>query len=302
MAGWTTAKPIWAIAGVILVLLLLAGGRYPGTVQNWMYVAFRESARIALHWQTRGYLESEGEHFKVKYLPSDAGIADIVLEAAERIYQPVNQTLGFTPREKIPIIIYPSEKDLAHSFGWPADEGALGAYWMGSIRVLSPKAWIENEDLIRERFWEAGPMAHEYTHYVIDHLTRGNHPRWFTEGMAQWKDYQLTGFMFSFGDDALTQTKPYSLKQLDREFDDQPNQLMAYWQALAAVEFLDQQYSIDKIKELINRLGEGYNLEVAFRTTFGISFAEFETEYQVWLQEKLPCDSLAPAAAPGGLN
>ncbi|MDH7480110.1 MAG: hypothetical protein QHH02_08870, partial [Syntrophomonadaceae bacterium] len=112
----------------------------------------------------------------------------------------------------------------------------------------------------------------------------------------------LTGFMFSFGGDTLTQSKPYPLKQLDRDFDDQPNQLMAYWQALTAVEFLDQQHSIDKIKELINRLGEGYNLEAAFRTTFGISFAEFETEYQVWLQEKLPGDPLVPAAASSGSN
>ncbi|MDH7479815.1 MAG: hypothetical protein QHH02_07385, partial [Syntrophomonadaceae bacterium] len=98
MAGWTTAKPVWAIAGVVLVLLLLLWGRCPGAARGWLYGAFRESARIALHWQTRGYLESEGEHFKVKYLPSDADIADIVLEAAERVYQPVNQTLGFTPR------------------------------------------------------------------------------------------------------------------------------------------------------------------------------------------------------------
>lgn len=301
MTGWTTVKPAWVIAGVVMALLFLVYSRYPGATRGVLYNAFRECARVSLSFQTRGYMENESEHFRVKYLPRDADIASIVLEAAEKVYEPVNSALGFTPQRKVPIVIYPSEEELATSFGWPVDEGALGAYWVGTIRVLSPKAWITDESRLGERFWEAGPMAHEYTHFVIDHLTHGNYPRWLTEGLAQWQDREVTGFMFSFSAEELGTLTPYSLKQLDRDFDDQPNQMLAYWQALAAVEFMDKQYSIDKIKELINRLGEGYNLGVAFESTFGISFNDFEAHYQVWLQENIPShDPLQQVAATGG--
>lgn len=301
MNGWATVKPSWVIAGVLIIIVLLVCCRYPRAVRGRFYAVFRDCARISLELQTRGYQQAEGKHFRVKYLPRDADIVDVVLEAAEKVYEPVNDALGFSPRGKVPIVVYPSGEELANCFGWPSDQGALGAYWVGTIRVLSPKAWIGDESRFSDRFWEAGPMAHEYTHFVVDYITRGNCPRWLTEGLAQWEDRELTGFVFDFYSEEMAAQKPYRLEQLDRDFDDQPCQMLAYWQSLAAIEFIDKQYSINKVKELINRLGEGYNQEVAFKTTFGITFDEFESSYQIWLQENIPSsDSLKQVAAARG--
>jgi hypothetical protein len=257
-------------------------------VRGWFYSACRECGRVNLEFRTRGLQEKDSEHFRVRCQQPDADVADMVLQAAERAYGPVNDALGFTPRDKVLIVVYPNAEELAKSFGWPADQSALGVYWMGTIRVLSPRAWITDESDFHERFWNSGPMAHEYTHYVVDHLACGNYPRWLTEGLAQREDRDLTGFVFALDRDDLAAQEPYKLRQLDSDFDDRDDQMLAYWQSLAAVEFMDEQYSIDRIKDLINRLGRGYNQEIAFRTTFGISFDEFEARYRFWLQKYIP--------------
>ncbi|NPV91931.1 MAG: hypothetical protein HPY50_14290 [Firmicutes bacterium] len=285
----------------MLILIFLGWGRFPGMLRGWFYTVCREYGRVNLETSTRGLQETESAHFRVRCQPSDSDVADMVLEAAERVYEPINDALGFRPQGKVLIVIYPTSLELGKSFGWPADQSALGVYWMGTIRVLSPKAWITDESDFDERFWAAGPIAHEYTHFVVDHLTRGNYPRWLTEGLAQREDRDLTGFVFNVDGENLAEQKPYRLDQLDSDFDDRPDQMLAYWQSLAAVEFMDEHYSIDRIKDLINLLGRGYNQEVAFRATFGISFDEFEAGYQFWLQKYIPTtDPLEQVAATEG--
>ena len=57
---------------------------------------------------------------------------------------------------------------------------------MGFIHLQSP---LGNKDYFKE-----GPMVHEYTHLVVDELTGGNYSRWFTEGVAQYVEQQVTGY------------------------------------------------------------------------------------------------------------
>lgn len=261
------------IINAVLAFSLVLGTislRYPNAPKNIAYKVLRDYVRVSMNWKTRNWSEMQGKYVLVKYRPEDAEVAKLVLETAEEAYAPVNAALEHEPPGIIPIILYPDASSLNKSFGWAADESAMGVYWAGVIRVLSPTSWIESPD-IEERFKSDGPMAHEYAHLVVDYVAHGNYPRWLTEGIAQRVERELTGFEM-----ALTgPMEIYPISDMDAKFDLLPNQSAAYRQSLAMVDYLVNQYGEDALKEILTQLGKGRTLNGAFKEIIGINVNQF---------------------------
>ncbi len=257
--------------------------RYPEMPRMLFYSFFREVAKAELNFTTRKWPTMEGKRFLVRYRPSDRNIAGLVLKTAEKYYPLVNQGVGYTPRGKILIVIYPNRETLNKSFGWDASESAMGVYWAGVIRVLSPNDWIRDATAGTQAlvFRKSGPVPHEYTHLVVDYLTRGNYPRWLTEGVAQYVERDLTGFIFDDPAGNLGQ-KLYPFKEMDHNFDRLTNQSLAYQQSLAAVDYLVQTYGDHSMRALLVSLGQGRTLDRAFIKTTGQGLAEFEKNFRLW--------------------
>ena len=70
------------------------------------------------------------------------------------------------------MVVYPDTASLAGSIGWNRNESAMGVYWAGSIRILSPGEWIKG-DALEKQFKQEGPMVHEFTHLMVDEITKG---------------------------------------------------------------------------------------------------------------------------------
>jgi len=260
------------IAGVFILAVLSL--RYPNLGNVSAYKVFREYARFTMNIKTRDWHQVEGTHFIVRYQDKDTEMAKMVLDTSEEAFCQVNKVMGYIPQGKIPVVLYPDALSLNRSFGWAADESAMGVYWAGVIRVLSPDCWI-NGGNTEEVFKSDGPMAHEYTHFVVDQIAAGNYPRWLTEGIAQQVERKVTGFQI-----ALTGPEEiYPLAKMDREFDLLPNQSAAYRQSLAMVDFLTTKFGDDGLREVLHRLGQGESLNQAFATVFGISIGEFEEQF-----------------------
>lgn len=261
------------INGLILSLLvlLMLTFRYPDLPKVIVYKAFREYARFSMTWKTRHWQELEGERFILRFQPGDTNVAKMVLDTAEEAYHPVNKTLNFYPKEKVPIILYPDNVALNKSFGWAADESAMGVYWAGVIRILSPNFWIK-EGNQEEIFRGEGPMSHEYAHYIVDYIAGGNYPRWLTEGIAQQVERKVSGFEMPL----TGETEIYCLDQMDREFDLLPNQSVAYRQSLSMVDFLVSEYGVDALGEILKKLGKGVTMDKAFGEVLSIDVQDFE--------------------------
>lgn len=265
-----------------LALLLFAAAlmvKNPVLPKILGYHFVREAVRKSMYLQTLEWNTLESDHFLVRYQDQDADVAGLVLATAEKYYGPVSGVLGYTPEEKVPIIIYPDRASLNKSFGWDAAENAMGVYWAGVIRILSPKAWAgQGEDLARE-FASQGPVAHEYAHLVVDYLTGGNYPRWLTEGVAQYVEREVTGFQFpavkvESGDEL------YDLAQLGKEFDSLPNQALAYHQSLSAVDYFVERFGFASLQALLLALGQGKDLNSAFLHTTGQDLNTFEIHWK----------------------
>lgn len=271
------------IAAVLTVLAIALLWKCPANVKFYAYGAARELLKTHAVIAARGMDRMASEHFFIKFKPEEREMAGLVLETAERFYRPVTEDFGFVPRRRIPIILYSSKEELNKSFGWEAKESAMGVYWAGAIRVLSPAAWIGETEpgRVREAFASAGPMAHELAHLMVDYLTGGNYPRWFTEGLAQYEEHKLTGF--EFDDPAGSLRQPlYSMNELTYNFDSLPNQSLAYRESLAAVRYIAYRYGEGALAGLLRELGAGKDFGRAVREVLHLDEGRFEAEWQEW--------------------
>ena len=278
-------KKMFKLFAALTMLLIAVFTRLPENMKGYGYSLYREAIKMSSLFNVRNLATLEGPHFEVKY-PADVDEAEarLVLNTAEKFYTPVSENYNFTPSKKIPVIIYSSKEKLNRFFGWPASESAMGVYWSGVICVLSPKSWVESDNpkKIEDVFINSGPMAHEYTHLVVDYLTRGNYPRWFTEGLAQYEEYKLTGFRFTESRGNLHQ-ELYSFDELTQNFDYLPNQSLAYRQSFAAVKFLADSYGEEAILDIMKVLSRGKSMNEALGNFTVNGMEGFEKELTQWI-------------------
>jgi hypothetical protein len=269
---------------VLILACLILTMSQPVTAKLIVYRASRELVRVQMFFSTFGWNRIQGEHFIVKYQPQDSDIAKMILDLAERNYKPVSERFGRFYSWKIPLIIYPSKESLGRSFGWENDESAMGVYWGGVIRVLSPREWIDSDNPkeAKKIFETEGPIVHEFTHLMVDYVTGGNYTRWFTEGIAQYEEELLTGYRPERR--KLTNSDElYKLSRMDGDFDNLADQNLAYLESYQAVKYLVDTYGENKLKEILTCLGKGYSMDDSFRKVLDISYDRLENDFVSWI-------------------
>ena len=245
-----------------------------------IYPLVRQAAQAKMEYETRNFTGLETQHFVVRYQDGDQDMAQMVIQAAEQSYEPVTTMLGYSPRAKTLLVMYPDRSELRKAFGWSGDESAMGVYWGGVIQVLSPRDWMKTA-VSADEFARSGPMTHEFTHLVFDHMTNGNYPRWFTEGLAQYAEYRINGYEWLTSTNSLSH-RLYSLAELDGQFDELPNQSLAYRESFAAVRYIAEVHGDGALRQIIDQLRAGRKLQQAVTAVLTMSYPEYEQAWQKW--------------------
>ncbi len=270
--------PMLLVAGLVLVTLNL---RNPGNARGVMYDIFRDVAKRNMLLFTSTWPTAESQHFVLRYRPEDGAVAPLVLETAEEVYEGVTGLLGYRPGRKVPVVMYPDRLSLGRSFGWAGDESAMGVYWAGVIRVLSPADWLRGTawSEMSAHFKAKGPMAHELAHLLVDYRARGNYPRWLTEGIAQYVEREVVGFEFPLPPE---RGEWYPLGQMDKTFDALPDQSLAYHQSLLMVDYLAELKGYPVLMDMLDLLGAGLSLEWTMVQLYGLDMTGFWNGFQTW--------------------
>lgn len=266
LKGFGSVKTASLILIVLLMTILV--------ISRYSNVLLKIAVGQELNLKTAHFSVTETEHFKIKYTEPDKAYIPMICNASEQAYQLVSRVFAQEPQGKTTIVVYPDSASLSASFGWDRDQKAMGVYWGGSIRILTPREWIGSADA-DELFAREGPMVHEFTHLMVDEITRGNYNRWWTEGVAQYVEKNITGFQFT---DPFVGGRPvyyYELDSLERKFDSL-NQQVAYWQALKIVEYIVDEYGEDSLFDILKALGQGLNMKQAIEHTLVIDYDTFE--------------------------
>lgn len=254
------------------------------------YRLAREAFRIEADFTTRGFAELEGEHFIVRYQSIDSDIAPMVLKAAEDSFASLVRTYGYENRNKIMLIVYPDEEQMIKSLRWPLEKSPMGVYQGGVIKILSPYLWIDEGQEIDTAFRKDGPVAHELTHLLVDYQTNGNHARWFTEGLAQYMEVRLGGSLW-FGKQEFSARDALPLSRLEQSFDNDKEQVLAYWQAYSMLEYFMQTYGEKGVKKILAELKRGTNMEPALQKVTGRDYRGFLQDWQQWMESGEKADA-----------
>lgn len=268
------------VAGLLFILMLVFA--MPTKPRMWLYPLVRQAVQIKVNYEARDMATYETAHFRIKYAPVDADTVSMIGQAAEAAYQPVVETLQYAPSGKTLILIHSNKNQLRQAFGWSGNESAMGVYWGGTIQLLSPHVWLNDGESVEE-FIHSGPMVHEYTHLVFDHITNGNYPRWFTEGLAQYVEYRANHYEWITADNVLDD-RMYTMRELEDSFDELSNQSLAYRQSLAAVRYVAEVYGDDTLQDVVKSLRAGDSLEKAIRKNVGMDYAAFENSWKQWAE------------------
>jgi len=208
----------------------------------------------------RNFIEESTGHFKVLYDGYEHGkIARVVIGILEDAYRFVGKELNHFPANSVTVILN-TNNDFFDTTGAPHWTGGL---YDGKIRIPVRGAERQGEVLRKVLF-------HEYTHAVVHSITP-RCPLWINEGLAE---YFSTSYPRKIG-----QLIP--LRNIENSFSglSATNARIAYHESYSAVSYLIEKYGLYRMKEMLESLSKGTDINQAFRNAFSKTYSDFITEW-----------------------
>lgn len=219
----------------------------------------------------------------VYYPPLDRTVAQVVLGIARRALSEEARNLGVSPPPPLAIFLYNRLASLDASAGLSPEDNVVGLYAGGTIRILNPEAWIP-EPGWRAAFRYEGPVPHEIGHALLADIAHGHYPAWFNEGVAQYEDEAVTGFVWLTASNRWS-APLYSMAQLTQNFYGLPNQSLAYREGLGLVGWLVHARGLRYFDRFLAALGGTQPFAAVLREWYGVSPASL---YRRWVKTVRP--------------
>ncbi len=235
-------------------------------------------------------LEADG--FIVRMDPHEADVyGGEVLELLKQAKTVLCKKYGIELKEPVTVELFPDQQDFAvRTFGLPGGDGFLGVCFGDVITANSPKAGNPHN-------WKS-VLWHEFCHVVTLNVTNNKMPRWISEGISVYEEFQrdptwgqqmnpqyrrkiLDGELAPIGDlSAAFMSPPGST---DLEF--------AYYNSALAVEYIVQRYGHEALCAILVELADGTEINRAI-TKHTASLANIEKEFAAFARKR--AEELAP--------
>ncbi len=211
-------------------------------------------------------------HFLIRYDGSvNEDIGQEVAVTLEQEYSDLAQEFQYSPTSPIHVTLYTNREfnDVTHAPSWAAavNDGEIRLPVQG-LSQLTPRL----RRLLR----------HELTHSFISDRTRGNCPAWFHEGFAQLRAGDAPTDLYSTlrkARDSGTLLPLWTLEGSLLRYSEKKAKL-AYWQALAATQYLVRRRSRRALVKILDRLAEQETMNDALRKVIGLDYQELQTAWE----------------------
>ena len=233
-----------------------------------VYPLLRELQHELIVYKAKDYHMIETEHFIIRHEIQDDEVIDLVAKAAEEKYKEMTKMFQYDPKDKITVIVYDDPQKLMENTNLRQSKPPMGVYYASTIQVLSPRLWVPADQDMESTFLNQGPMVHEFTHLLVDDLTRGNYPLWFTEGMALYQEYVQTGY--EWGKNLSYDGAPFTVEELTNNFDGL-DEMLAYKRSFELVRSLAEREGFDSLNQVLGELNKGKPFEDAHQLVYGRS-------------------------------
>lgn len=287
--------------------LRAAGARvafYLGDYAEAVRLASGVSSAAELEWLTTtrdtvlGLAATESRHFILRHDADDALLVKPTLEALERGYEVLAQSVGFEPPAgKVRVELYPSARAFYPTTGLSRRDieasGAVGLCIFNKVMLLSPRA------LLQGYRWQDA-VVHEYVHYAIVHLTANTAPIWLHEGIAKYyetrwrapRSLYLQPVQRTLLAEASASGRFVGFAEMEPSLVKLPGPRevqLSYAQGASAVEYLETAVGPDALPRLFEVMAQGEKAGAAARgveALLGVPFAEFERRWRAFIAQK----------------
>ncbi len=240
---------------------------------------FLEKAQRELQTEAK-FSHTDSGHFSVRYEGDSTtdGLRDQVQQTLEADYRDLVRQLGIEPQGSIAVALYTDQAffDVTQAPAW------IGALNDGKLRIPIQGLTAITPDLARV-------LKHELAHSFINQAARGRCPQWLHEGIAQLMEPKTLG-----------PTRGARLAELYRQGAQIPlNRLeapfltlspfeavLAYDEALGAAEYIRDTNGMERLSEVLVRIGDGSSTETALRSTMHAGYFDLEQRVGRYLVAK----------------
>lgn len=194
----------------------------------------------------------------------------------QRARRQVGSDFAYWPRHKLVVLIY--SDDQFRTLRQQAPEWVGGQY-DGKIRVPLPGSEFDVKQVSTILF-------HEYTHAVVQDLSKGRCPVWFNEGLAEYEGWRHGQPQLDSLAEAHRQERLLSWDALDASFSTArtvKEVALGYQQAHSIVAYLIDRYGFWRVRRVLAGLAEGRAFDEIITKEFHITPDRLRRNWREWL-------------------
>ena len=214
-------------------------------------------------------------------------LAGYASQLAEQSLAQFSERYRFEPKEPVIIEIYPDHEDfVVRTTGMPG-LGILGVTFGYLLAMDSPSGHPEQSYHWGTTLWHE--MAHVFTLEATGHLV----PRWFSEGISVYEEWQTgpnPGIRLPVAVyQAIADQKFLPIAKLDRGFIRPAyagQVLVSYMQAGLICDFIVAESGFDALVELLEQFGGGADTPGAIEAVLDITPSEFDKAFTVFVEQR----------------
>lgn len=221
------------------------------------------------------------DRFDIRYAKEGARLSYNVRYYLQEAYRLLGQDFNYRPQYRITVLIYDKEDFEFIGAGFWL-KGAAGIY-DGKIRLPFVGADFTPDEI-------RGVVYHEYTHLLVNDISNRNAPRWLDEGLAEYESAAYTKknasvLMAAVNSDLLIPFGELDSVFADTNSTDVTRLNLAYQEAYALANYMVKRYGKYRIREILQKLGEGESFEVIMKNKLNVTVDEFEKRWLADLRE-----------------
>jgi len=232
-----------------------------------------------------------GRHFLLYYHPDwKAQKAQEVLRLAERYYQEIVETLGFTRYsdfwtwdDRAKIFIFPSQEEFSRKTGapaWTTGYSDRDSFLFQSRAIVT----YQQEAALSEEI-----LPHEVSHLIVhDFIPEMNMPVWIDEGIAQLFEEEklrlVDGVMrFLVAHGQFIDVEFLNRWDIRQEHDKKKIEVF-YVQSLSIIKFMREAYGRAGFQEFCRHLRDGKDVDGALRAAYTGKIHSLKDLEREWLK------------------
>lgn len=200
-------------------------------------------------------------------------LRQLVLNMLDDISHQVGLQLGFYPRRQVPVVLLSNVAffDITQTPQW------TGGVYEGQIKIPVDQYHPQLLQIV---------LAHEYVHAVLFDRLSYRCPWWLNEGLAQYLSGDDKGNAAKLTLAAQLISSRKNIPTLDslpgKEIQgNNPKKVqIAYALSLSAVQYFIDRFGMNQLQHILELMTEGKDFKTAINEVTGISFAQFQEDWQ----------------------